>query len=123
MIGTMSTRELWSHTGYMRLWWARLAGVGASQMMLVAIGWQMYDLSGSAWDLGLGDSAGGGQQGQGQGAQAGVQQHGAGQGHQASSRNDNANYSHLIRPRSSPRTRWRQAFVRSRAAAPCHART
>ncbi len=37
----------------MRLWWARLAGVSASQMMLVAIGWQMYDLTGSAWDLGL----------------------------------------------------------------------
>ncbi|MBN8508915.1 MAG: MFS transporter [Burkholderiales bacterium] len=37
----------------MRLWWARLAGVAASQMLLVAIGWQMYDLTGSAWDLGL----------------------------------------------------------------------
>ena len=37
----------------MRLWCARLAGVSASQMLLVAIGWQMYDLTGSAWDLGL----------------------------------------------------------------------
>jgi len=37
----------------MRLWNARIAGVGASQMMMVAIGWQMYDLTGSAWDLGL----------------------------------------------------------------------
>jgi MFS family permease len=53
MIGAMSTRELWSHAGFMRLWWARLAGVAASQMLLVAIGWQMYDLTGSAWDLGL----------------------------------------------------------------------
>jgi MFS family permease len=53
MIGAMSTRDLWSHAGFMRLWWARLAGVSASQMMLVAIGWQMYDLTGSAWDLGL----------------------------------------------------------------------
>ena len=31
----------------------RLAGTGANQMLLVALGWQMYDLTGSAWDLGL----------------------------------------------------------------------
>lgn len=37
----------------MRLWFARLAGMSASQMLLVALGWQMYDLTGSAWDLGL----------------------------------------------------------------------
>jgi MFS family permease len=37
----------------MRLWFARLAGVASSQMMMVAVGWQMYDLTGSAWDLGL----------------------------------------------------------------------
>jgi MFS family permease len=49
----MSTRELLACPDFMRLWWARLAGVAASQMMLVAIGWQMYDLTGSAWDLGL----------------------------------------------------------------------
>jgi MFS family permease len=53
MIAAMSTRELLACRDYMRLWWARLAGVGASQMLLVAIGWQMYDLTGSAWDLGL----------------------------------------------------------------------
>lgn len=38
---------------FIRLWHARLAGVAASQMLLVAVGWQMYDLTGSAWDLGL----------------------------------------------------------------------
>lgn len=37
----------------MRLWLARLASVAASQMLMVAVGWQMYDLTGSAWDLGL----------------------------------------------------------------------
>ena len=46
-------RELFARRDYMRLWWARLAGVAASQMLLVAIGWHMYDLTGSAWDLGL----------------------------------------------------------------------
>ena len=37
----------------MRLWFARLAGTAASQMLMVAVGWQMYDLTRSAWDLGL----------------------------------------------------------------------
>ena len=38
---------------FLRFWWARLASTGASQMLMVAVGWQMYDLTGSAWDLGL----------------------------------------------------------------------
>src|SRR5512134_342641 len=33
--------------------WMRLLGTAANQMMLVALGWQMYDLTASAWDLGL----------------------------------------------------------------------
>lgn len=32
---------------------ARLTGIAANQMLLVALGWQMYDLTASAWDLGL----------------------------------------------------------------------
>ena len=31
----------------------RLTGTAANQMLLVALGWQMYDLTASAWDLGL----------------------------------------------------------------------
>ncbi|RYF31167.1 MAG: MFS transporter [Comamonadaceae bacterium] len=38
---------------FMQLWVARLFGTAASQMLLVAIGWHMYDLTSSAWDLGL----------------------------------------------------------------------
>jgi MFS family permease len=37
----------------MRFWYARVCGTTANQMLLVAIGWQMYDLTASAWDLGL----------------------------------------------------------------------
>ncbi|MBL8329027.1 MAG: MFS transporter [Rubrivivax sp.] len=37
----------------MRLWSARALGVAAQQMMMVALGWQLYELTGSAWDLGL----------------------------------------------------------------------
>jgi len=47
------TAALFKHRAFMRLWFARLAGTAANQMLLVAIGWQMYDLTHSAWDLGL----------------------------------------------------------------------
>lgn len=37
----------------MRFWLARLAGVTANQMLMVAVAWHMYDITSSAWDLGL----------------------------------------------------------------------
>jgi MFS family permease len=45
--------SLFAHRAFMRLWFARLSGTAAAQMLMVAVGWQMYDLTGSAWDLGL----------------------------------------------------------------------
>ena len=45
--------SLWVHRSFILLWFARLASVTAGQMLMVALGWQMYDLTGSAWDLGL----------------------------------------------------------------------
>jgi MFS family permease len=45
--------SLLEHRAFVQLWFARLAGVAAGQMLMVAVGWQMYDLTGSAWDLGL----------------------------------------------------------------------
>jgi MFS family permease len=45
--------KLYAHTAFMRFWFARLAGTAGSQMLTVAVAWQMYDLTGSAWDLGL----------------------------------------------------------------------
>jgi MFS family permease len=38
---------------YLKLLFARLSGAAATQMLMVALGWQMYDLTGSAWQLGL----------------------------------------------------------------------
>lgn len=38
---------------YLRLLGARVTGGAANQMLMVALGWQMYDLTASAWDLGL----------------------------------------------------------------------
>jgi MFS family permease len=51
----MSPEEvpLTQHRAFMQLWLARIVSVSASQMLLVALGWQMYELTGSAWDLGL----------------------------------------------------------------------
>jgi MFS family permease len=40
-------------TSFRRFLWARLAGNAALQMLLVALGWQIYELTASAWDLGL----------------------------------------------------------------------
>lgn len=47
------SESLLRHGAFMRFWFARLAGTAANQMLMVAIGWQMYDLTASAWDLGL----------------------------------------------------------------------
>ena len=38
---------------YLRLLGARVCGTAANQMLMVALGWQIYDLTGSAWALGL----------------------------------------------------------------------
>ena len=38
---------------FRRFLWTRLLGNASMQMMLVALGWQVYDLTSSAWDLGL----------------------------------------------------------------------
>ncbi len=49
----MNDVSLFAHRAFMRLWLARLAGTAGNQMLMLALGWQMYDLTGSAWDLGL----------------------------------------------------------------------
>ena len=49
----MPASRLFSHRSFVHLWFARLAGTAGSQMLMIAVGWQMYDLTGSAWDLGL----------------------------------------------------------------------
>ncbi len=48
-----SALRLGAQTDYLRLLAARVTGGGANQMLMVALGWQMYALTGSAWDLGL----------------------------------------------------------------------
>ena len=38
---------------FMRFWFGRLTSAAGNQMLMVAIGWHMYTLTSSAWDLGL----------------------------------------------------------------------
>ncbi len=45
--------ELLQYRAFVRFWLARVSGTGAAQMLMLAIGWQMYTLTASAWDLGL----------------------------------------------------------------------
>ena len=45
--------DLTRQRSFMRMSFARLAGTTGNQMLMVAVGWQMYELTGSAWDLGL----------------------------------------------------------------------
>jgi MFS family permease len=45
--------DLFAQRQFVRFWFARLAGTTANQMLMVAVAWQMYDLTNSAWDLGL----------------------------------------------------------------------
>ena len=48
-----ASERLFGQHDYVRLMMARFTGTAANQMLMVALGWQMYDLTQSAWDLGL----------------------------------------------------------------------
>ena len=47
--------DLLSHPSFVRFWCARVAAVAGMQMLMLmlTIGWHMYELTASAWDLGL----------------------------------------------------------------------
>ncbi|MFD1626192.1 MFS transporter [Azospirillum griseum] len=48
-----SFRSAFRHRAFALFWSARVCAMLAIQMQVVAVGWQMYDLTGSALDLGL----------------------------------------------------------------------
>ncbi len=52
-IAADDTMPLRRYPALMRFFAGRVAATMANQMLMVAIGWQMYTLTGSAWDLGL----------------------------------------------------------------------
>jgi len=45
--------KLLAYPPFVRFWLARLSGMLSNQMLMLAVAWQMYDLTSSAWDLGL----------------------------------------------------------------------
>lgn len=45
--------DLLAYPQFIFFWLARLSAMLAQQMLMVAVAWQMYDVTGSAWDLGL----------------------------------------------------------------------
>jgi MFS family permease len=53
VIDPLPNAPLFGFRAFMRMWFSRLASTSANQMLMVAVGWQMYDLTGSAWDLGM----------------------------------------------------------------------
>src|SRR5690242_13589602 len=46
-------RSLLHHPGFLEYWCSRLCSMFAFQMVSVAVGWQIYDLTHRAFDLGL----------------------------------------------------------------------
>ncbi|MEY2771261.1 MAG: hypothetical protein RIQ38_1680, partial [Pseudomonadota bacterium] len=50
---TPELRQLLANQPFTHFLWARMLGITGNQMLLVVLAWQMYDLTGSAWDLGL----------------------------------------------------------------------
>jgi MFS family permease len=51
--GIAAPPALLAHRSFVAYWCARTATNGAYQMQAVAVGWQIYELTGSAFDLGL----------------------------------------------------------------------
>jgi MFS family permease len=45
--------DLLAHRAFLRFWCARLCGTAGNQMLMLAVGWHLYELTHSAWDLGL----------------------------------------------------------------------
>ena len=50
---TSSWSALWAQPFFFRFWSARLVGVLSNQMLMLALSWHVYDITSSAWDLGL----------------------------------------------------------------------
>ncbi len=48
-----SETQLIAHRSFVLFWCARVFSVAAYMALTVGIGWQIYDLTGSAFDLGL----------------------------------------------------------------------
>ena len=48
-----SAASVFRHRAFALYWFSRIASILSFHMLVVAIGWQLYELTGSAFDLGL----------------------------------------------------------------------
>jgi MFS family permease len=53
MLDNTSLRALLGQQPFVRFWLSRLFGILANQMLMVAVAWHMYEITRSAWSLGL----------------------------------------------------------------------
>ncbi|NKJ23196.1 MFS transporter [Dyella sp. SG609] len=53
MSNSTSAASLWQHPAFVQFWFARIASGFGFQMLSVAVGWQIYEITGRALDLGL----------------------------------------------------------------------
>jgi len=53
ILDNASLKALLGQQPFMRFWLSRLFGILANQMLMVAVAWHMYDITRSAWSLGL----------------------------------------------------------------------
>jgi len=47
------TSELFAHKSFIQLWCARVCSTAGTQILMLALGWHMYELTANPWDLGL----------------------------------------------------------------------
>jgi hypothetical protein len=47
------TESVFRHRAFALYWFSRIASILSFHMLVVAVGWQLYELTGSAFDLGL----------------------------------------------------------------------
>lgn len=45
--------SLWRHASFTFFWFARILSIVAYQIQVVAVGWQVYELTHNPWDLGM----------------------------------------------------------------------
>jgi len=53
ILDNSSLKALLGQQPFVRFWLSRLFGILANQMLMVAVAWHMYDITRSAWSLGL----------------------------------------------------------------------
>ena len=50
---TPRRQSVFRHRAFALYWFSRIASILSFHMLVVAVGWQLYELTGSAFDLGL----------------------------------------------------------------------